>query len=107
MRKHIFLKKELPPGADFVLESCHCGARRRRYASTRVLYEQSNGTFSIHKTECLGAYAQPVETHERTPAVKNLGAPPLLEAVVIIRLLLEDRRRGELCAKNFFQSYAI
>jgi len=102
---HDFIKKEIAPGADFVVESCLCGARLRRYRSTRVLWEQPDGTFSAHKTGCFGHYANPIEA---PPAVRQMtGTPPIIEAIAIIRLLMEDRARGEACARNFLQSYAV
>jgi hypothetical protein len=101
MSKHIFIHKEIEAGTDFVIESCVCGQRRKRFASTRITWEQADGSFTGRHTECYGAYANPVKP---TPPI--YGTPPMIEAIAIIRLLIEDRPKGERCAKNFLSSYA-
>lgn len=111
MMNHQFIRKEIEPGQFYVIESCLCGAKRRRTKGGTILWEQNNGTFSRHKTPCFGSYStKPVvkETDlEAFTSQEEKHQPPLIEALAIIRLLMEDRPKGERCAKNFLMSYPL
>lgn len=99
---HLFALKDFDPGSMYVIESCPCGARRKRTRGGTIQWEQADGHFSGKKTPCLGAYSTPVLPQPATLRRE----PPLIEAIAIIRLLIEDRPRGEICAKNFLTAYA-